>query len=400
MKTSEVQSIYSEYIMPTYAQLPVCLVKGKGSRVWDIENREYLDFFPGWGVSVLGHCHPDIVNAIKNQARKILHIPNNYLNLKQAQLAKVISENSFPAKSFFCNSGAEANEGAIKFARKYGESTGRFEIITMQKSFHGRTMGAMVATAQGKVQKGFEPLLQGFKYANFNDLESVKQAVNERSVAIFLEPVQGEGGINIASQEFMKGLRKICDENNMLLMLDEVQTGVGRTGKMFGYQHYGIEPDVLTLAKALGGGVPIGAFVVNHKANPDLMGPGLHGSTYGGNPLVTATSLAVFKVIKEKGLTKNAEEMGAYLVKKLGKLKKKYAEIAEVRNLGLMCALQLTVPGKPVVDAARENGLLINCTQENILRIMPAINVSKTLINKAVQILDRAFEAATAKESV
>lgn len=388
MKTQDVQNLYSEYILPTYTQLPVCLVKGKGSRVWDLEGREYLDFFPGWAVSGIGHCHPDVVNALKQQARKILHISNNFLNIKQAELAREISTHSFPAKVFFCNSGAEASEGAIKFARRFGLKEGRFEIVTFRKSFHGRTLAAMTATGQERIHQGFDPLPQGFRYAEFNDLDSVKALLNDKTIAIFLEPIQGEGGVNIASPEFMKGLRKICDERKMLLMVDEVQSGMGRTGKMFAYQHYDLEPDVMTLAKSLGAGVPIGAFVVHRKVEAGVLTPGSHGSTYGGNPLVCAASLAVFKTIRKDKLLKNTQEMGAYLLAQLKALKDKYPIIAEARGVGLMCALELKQPGASVADGARAQGLLINCTQEKILRIMPAMTVSKRIIDRAVRILD------------
>src|SRR3989338_6830569 len=256
MKTKEVEALYREYILPTYTQVPVCLVKGKGVRVWDINGKEYLDFFPGWAVSGLGHCHPAVVHAIKHQAGKILHISNNFYNIKQAQLAREISRTSFPARVFFCNSGAEANEAAVKFARKFGADRSRYEIITMRQCFHGRTLAALTLTGQEKVQKGFEPLPAGFRYAELNNLLSVAEQISDKTIAIFLEPVQGEGGVNMATPEFMTGLRQICDKKDLLLILDEVQTGMGRTGKMFAYQHYGLEPDVMILAKSLGSGVP------------------------------------------------------------------------------------------------------------------------------------------------
>ncbi len=391
MKTEQVQSLYNEYILPTYTQIPVCLVKGKGSKVWDLEGREYIDFFPGWAVSGLGHCHPAVVSAVKHQARKILHISNNFLNLKQAELAREINRHAFPSKVFFCNSGAEASEAAIKFSRKFGSPQGRYEIITFRKSFHGRTLGAMTATAQEKIHKGFEPLPEGFRYAEFNDLNSVLPLLNEKTAAIFLEPIQGEGGVRIATQEFMKGLRKICDEKKLLLIVDEVQCGMGRTGKMFAFQHYGLEPDVMTLAKSLGGGVPIGALVVHRKVEAGVFTPGSHGSTYGGNPLVTAAALAVFKTIEKEGLLKHTQEIGAYFLKRLEELKSRHAVIAEARGVGLMCALELREPGAPVADAARAQGLLINCTQEKVIRLLPAMTVSKRIIDRAVAILDTVF---------
>ncbi|MDP3920918.1 MAG: aspartate aminotransferase family protein [Candidatus Omnitrophota bacterium] len=386
MKTADVQNLYSKFVLPTYTQAPLCLVKGKGSRVWDIENREYLDFFPGWAVSGLGHCPPAVVNAIKEQSRKILHVPNNYFNLKQAQLARTLVEASFDGRAFFCSSGAEATEAAVKFARKFGSVSGRYEIISMKNSFHGRTLAAITATGQDKVKHGFAPLPGGFVYAEFNNLDSVKSLINDKTVAVFLEPVQGEGGVHVATQEFMRGLRKLCDEKNLLLILDEVQTGMGRTGKMFGFQHYGIEPDLMTLAKSLGGGVPIGALVA-HRKLPEVFTPGTHAATYGGNPLVTAAALAVFDVIKSKGLLRNAQEMGDYLAASLEKLKGEFSFIKEIRGLALMRGIELSVSGVAIVDKARQNGLLINCTQDKVLRIMPAINVTKKLISQAMAIL-------------
>jgi len=389
MKTPEVQKLYSEFILPTYTQVPVCLVKGKGSRVWDTEGREYLDFFPGWAVSVLGHCHPRVINAMRHQMTKIVHISNNFLNLKQAQLAEEISGQAFPARCFFCSSGAEATEAAIKFARRYGSAENRYEIITMKKSFHGRTLGAVAATGQERIRQGFDPVLSGFKHADFNDLESVRAAVTDRTVAIFLEPIQGEGGIHVASESFMKGLRSLCDERKLLLILDEVQTGIGRTGRMFAFQHYGIEPDLMTLAKGLGNGVPIGALVTHRKLPGDVLTPGTHGSTYGGNPLVAAAALAVFRTIRKEKLLKNAEIMGRYLKEQLENLKAKHPVVAEVRGIGLMQAMELREPGAEVANRAREKGLLINCTQQNVLRIMPAITVSKKIIDRAASLLDK-----------
>jgi acetylornithine/N-succinyldiaminopimelate aminotransferase len=397
MKTTDVQKIYDEYVMPTYTRLPVCLVKGKGSRVWDLEGKEYLDFFPGWAVSGIGHCHPRVVNAIKEQARKMLHVANNFLNIKQAELARTISEASFPARIFFCNSGAEANEGAIKFAKKYGSDTGRFEIITMKNSFHGRTLAAMRATGQDKFHQGFEPLMEKFHHADFNDLESVKRLVTDKTIAIMLEPIQGEGGVSVASRDFLKGLRKLCDEKDMLLILDEVQTGVGRTGKMFAYQHYDLEPDIMTLAKTLGGGVPIGAFVVNRKIKREVLTVGMHGSTFGGNPLVCAASLAVFKAIKKEKLITNTIRMGELLDREFEQLKAKYPVIESTRGLGLMKGLKLREPSASYATEAREQGLLINATQGDILRIMPPMTVSAKEIKLGMKILDSVFAKLSKK---
>ena len=399
MKTKDVQKLYDQYVMPTYARLPVCLVKGKGSRVWDLEGKEYLDFFPGWAVSGIGHCHPRVVSAIKEQARKMLHVANNFLNVKQAELAKTISEASFPARIFFCNSGAEANEGAIKFAKKYGSETGRFEIITTKNSFHGRTLAAMTATGQDKFHQGFEPLMEKFRYANFNDLESVKKLVTDKTIAIMLEPIQGEGGVCVASREFLEGLRKLCDEKDMLLILDEVQTGMGRTGKMFAYQHYNLEPDIMTLAKTLGGGAPIGAFVVNRKIQKEVLTAGMHGSTFGGSPLVCAAALAVFKAIKKEKLLTNTIRMGELLDLEFKRLQAKYPVIESVRGVGLMKGLKLKEPSAPYANEARVAGFLINATQGDILRIMPPMTVTAKEIKLGMKILDNVFHKLQTKKS-
>ncbi len=391
MKTRDVQKLYETYILPTYRQTPLCVVRGKGSRVWDLEGREYLDFFPGWAVSGLGHCHPAVVSAVKNQARKILHISNNFLNIKQAELAREIIRHSFPGKVFFCNSGAEATDGAVKFARRWGAAAGRYEIITLRQSFHGRTLAGIAATGQDKVKEGFSPIPEGFRYADMNDLASVERCVNDKTAAVFLEPIQGEGGIHQATESFMQGLRKLCDQKGLLLMLDEVQTCMGRTGKMFAYQLYGIEPDVMTLAKSLGSGVPIGAFVIRQSKMGEIMTPGSHGSTYGGNPLVCAASLAVFKAIRKERLLAASIKWGAYLGKRLEELKKKYPIIKEVRGPALMRGLELTVPGAGIVDRCLKGGLLINCTQDRVLRIMPALTVTKKTLDKALAILDQAL---------
>ena len=397
MKTIDVQNLYKEFVLPTYAQVPICLVKGKGSYVWDIEGKEYLDFFPGWAVSGLGHCHPAVISALKHQAKSILHVSNNFCNVKQARLAEEISKNCFPARTFFCSSGAEASEAAIKFAKRYGHETGRYEIITMKQSFHGRTLAAMTATGQPKFHKGFEPLPEGFLYADFNDLESVKNLVSDKTIAIMLEPVQGEGGVNVASSEFMKGVRDLCCKRDLLMILDEVQTGMGRTGKMFGYQNYEIEPDLMTLAKTLGAGVPIGALVVNKNLKREVFTAGVHAATFGGNPLVAVASLAVFKTIKKEKLISNVNEMGNLLVGKLESLRKKYPVIEYIKGIGLMRALKLKKESLPYAEEALKRGLIINSCQNDILRIMPAMTVTPKLITKAIAILDSTFNSLSKK---
>lgn len=386
MKTQEVIDLYKQYIMPVYTQSPVALVKGKGARVWDIEGREYLDFFPGWGVSGLGHCHPRVVNAIKNQCKKIIHVSNNYYNNLQVKLAKTISERSFGGKVFFCNSGAEANEAAIKFARMYGGS-GRFEVISMENSFHGRTLATLTATGQRRIQEGFEPLPEGFKHVPFNDLTAVEEAITDKTAAVMIELIQGEGGINVASREYIDGLSKLCRGRDILLIFDEVQTGMGRTGKLFCYQNYGVEPDIMTLAKSLGGGVPIGAMVVR-KEIADTLPPGSHASTFGGSPLVSSAALAIFKAIDKEKLLKNVNVMREYLLSCLERLKGKYPIIKEIRGMGLMIGVELTKEGKPIVEECIRRRLLINCTQARVLRIMPPLIVTKRQIDQAMRILD------------
>ncbi|MCB9771958.1 MAG: aspartate aminotransferase family protein [Candidatus Omnitrophica bacterium] len=395
MNKKEVFDNYENYILSTYTRVPLIFIKGKGMTLTDIDGKTYLDFFPGWGVNNVGHCHPKVMSAVRDQIGKLIFVPNNLYHLHQAKLAKEIITNAFPGKVFFCNSGAEAAEGAIKFCHAYGKDK-RFEIITMLNSFHGRTMGAISATGQTKYQEGFAPLVPGFKHVPFNDINALKNAITEKTVGIMLEPIQGEGGINIASKEYIQEIRKICDEKDILLIFDEVQTGMGRTGEMFAFKHYGVTPDLMTLAKALGGGFPIGALVVKDKFT-DILKPGMHASTFGGGAVICKASLGVFKAIKSEKMLKNTKLMGAYLLEKLLQLKEKFNCILEVRGLGFMIGVELSLEGKSIVDECLKNGLIINCTQGKVLRIMPALNVNKKQIEKAIRILDKAFETTTSK---
>ena len=389
MKAQEIFEAYQEYIIPTYTKYPLIFVKGKGSYLWDIHGKKYLDFFPGWGVVSVGHCHPKVMSALREQLSKLIFVANNYYHTGQAKLAKELNFSGFKSKLFFCNSGAEANEAAIKFSRKFG--AGRYGIITFENSFHGRTLATLAATGQKKYQEGFAPLPDGFCSVPFNELGAVKKAVNGNTVAIMIELVQGEGGINVANADFVMGLRKLCDENKMLLIVDEVQTGIGRTGKMFCYQHYGIEPDIVTLAKALAGGMPMGAMMVK-KEIADTLGKGTHASTFGGGPLATKAALAVLRAVHKENLIGNASRMGAYLVKKLDDLKSRHAVIKEVRGIGLMLAVELGIEGNAIVDESLKRGLLINCTHGNVLRLMPALNVTKSQVNQAINILDKVLK--------
>ncbi len=410
MKVQEIFDSYKDYILPTYTKYPLIAAKGKGSKLWDIHNNLYLDFFPGWGVCNIGHCHPKVVQAVREQIAKLIFVPNNYYHLNQAKLAKEIVYWAYPSKVFFCNSGAEANEAAIKLSRKFGASTplsangersrtigsaaglGRYEIITFLDSFHGRTLGALAATGQKKYQEGFQPLLQGFKTVKFNDIEAVKGALTDKTAAIMLELIQGEGGVNVAERDFVLELRKMCDEKNLLLIIDEVQTGIGRTAKMFCYQHYGITPDIVTLAKALGGGLPIGAMLVNIKIS-DILGPGMHASTFGGGPVICKAALAVLKAIQKEKLLNNALEMGKYLFSKLEGLKNKFPlVIKDIRGMGLMAGVELSIEGKAIVESCIKKGLLINCTHDKVLRLMPALNITKKEVDKTMGILDSVLQ--------
>jgi predicted acetylornithine/succinylornithine family transaminase len=388
MKLTQVFQNYKDFIMPTYNKVPLVFTKGKGSLLWDVQGKKYLDFFPGWGVGNLGHCHPKVMQAVRDQISKLIFIPNNYYHLPQAKLAKELIYWSFPGKVFFCNSGAEANEAAIKLARKFGQ--GRHEIITFENAFHGRTLATLAATGQKKYQDGFEPMPAGFKNIKLNDLAALKQAVNGNTVAVMLELVQGEGGVNLADKDFILALRKICDQHNLLLIIDEVQTGIGRTGKLFAYQHYGITPDIITLAKGLGGGLPIGAIIAK-KEIADLLTPGMHASTFGGGPVICRAAIAVLKAVQDEKLLSNVNKMSAYLFEKLGALKEKYAMIKGLRGIGLMVGVELNCEGKAIVQQCADAGLLINCTHGCVLRLMPALNVNKKQIDQAISILENAL---------
>jgi acetylornithine/N-succinyldiaminopimelate aminotransferase len=393
MKIDEIFKVYQDNIMSTYNKVPLIFVKGKGSRLWDIQGKAYLDFFPGWGVGSLGHCHPKVMQGVRDQISKLIFVPNNYYHPFQAKLAQELIYLSFPGKVFFANSGAEANEAAIKLARKYGAPSAKFEIITFQDAFHGRTLAALAATGQEKYQKGFEPMPEGFKQVKFNDLAAVKQAITDKTVAIMLELVQGEGGINVADPDFVLALRKICDEKKLLLIIDEVQTGIGRTAKMFCYQNYGIVPDIMTLAKALGGGLPIGVMIAKKELS-DILTPGMHASTFGGGPVICRAALGVFKAMQKEKILNNCQNMGKYLLEKLTLLKNTYPVIKEIRGIGLMLGIELSIEGKPIVQAAMERGLLINCTHDKVLRLMPALNITKKEIDQAMGILGSALKVA------
>ncbi len=395
MITGDIIADSQKYLMNTYTRQPLVLIKGRGMKVFDSDGREYYDYVAGVATNNLGHCHPRVVVALQKQAQRLMHISNHYHNEPQINLAKMLVKHSFADKAFFCNSGTEAIEGAIKLARRYGREVlrqDRYEIITMSGSFHGRTMGALSATAQEKMHKGFAPLVPGFKFVPFNDIDAVEHAVNEQSCAVLVEPVQGEGGVNVPSDVYLKALRRICDHHGLLLMLDEIQTGMGRTGKLFAYEHSGITPDVMALAKGLGGGLAIGALVASNKA-AQAFTPGTHGSTFGGNPLACAAAIASFEAILEDNIIIQAvEHLSRHFMKGLVDLKGKYPFIKDVRGKGLLIGVELDVEGKDIVTACLKEGFLINCTMEKVLRFMPPLIVSEEEIDLLIEALDRVFK--------
>jgi len=376
--------------MKTYGRYPIVAERGEGCRLWDVDGEVYLDFLAGVAVNNLGHCHPKVVAALREQAGRLLHCSNFYHIPQQVELAEWLCEYSFADRVFFCNSGAEANEAALKLARKHShEKHGqdRFEVITAQASFHGRTIAAISATGQEKVKAGFTPMLEGFKHVPFGDADAMHQAVTPRTCAIMLEPLQGEGGVNVPPAGYLKAVRELCDEYDLLLIFDEVQVGCGRTGTLWAYQQEEVIPDVMTLAKAMAGGPPIGALMTTEELAANL-GPGTHGSTFGGNPLVCAAALAAMQTINEQTLLDNCRAMGAYLTEKLEQLKAKYSFIKEVRGRGLILGMELGIEGGPLVVKAMERGLLMNCTVGNVLRFVPPLIVSRAEIDTAMTILD------------
>ncbi len=393
MLTEDLQQRSARTIMNVYARFPVSLVRGKGCKVYDAEDREYLDFVAGVAVNVLGHGHPDLVTAIERQARHLLHASNLYYSEPQVLLAERLVARSFAHKVFFCNSGAEANEAAIKLARKYSfEKYGpdRYEIITMKQSFHGRTLATLAATGQTKVQQGFAPLPQGFKYADFNDLSSIERQLDQRTAAVMLEPIQGEGGVVVAERTFLEQLQTLCRDRDVLLVFDEIQTGMGRTGTLFAYEHYSVRPDVMTLAKGLGGGLPIGACLATDDV-AQAFGPGSHGSTFGGNPLACTGALVTLNALLEDRLLERSRAAGAYLRKGLQALQNRFSLITAVRGLGLLQGMELSIDGQPIVQDCLARRTLINCTMEKVLRFMPPLIVTNSEIDRLLDALSGAL---------
>ena len=386
MTTEETIDLFDKYVIGNYSRIRRVIVKGEGCYCFDADGNKILDMFPGWAVSGIGHCHPKVVAAIRKQAGELLHIDNTLYSEPQGILAKLLSERAFGGKNFFCNSGAEANEAAMKLARLHTSSE-KYKFITAEGSFHGRTFATVTATAQPKYHEGFLPLLPGFVYVPFNDIEALESAFSDEVAAVMVEPIQGEGGINVATAEYLQAIRRLCDEKGAVVIFDEVQTGIGRTGKWFAYQHFDVEPDIMTMAKALGGGVAIGAMMAKEEIAASLV-PGKHASTFGGNCLACAAAIAVIEAIEEDNLLENAASVGQYAKEKLSQLKQKHFIIDHVRGIGLMIGVQLTSSGKEIVEKCLEKGLRINCTNDSVLRFMPPMIVTKKEIDQAVDILD------------
>jgi predicted acetylornithine/succinylornithine family transaminase len=382
--------LFKKYVIANYNRYPVNLVRGEGSFVWDAEGNRYLDFFPGWGCNLLGHCPPAVVRAVQEQVATLIHVPNTWHMDVQGRWAQMLSERSFGGQAFFCNSGAEANEAAIKLARLHGK--GRYKIITFSGGFHGRTFGALTATAQPKYHEGLGPLVAGFQYAPFGDLEAAKKLVDDETCAILVEPIQGEGGIRIPPAGFLQGLRKLCDDRGLLLMFDEVQSGCGRTGHWFAYQQFGVTPDVMTLAKALCGGIAGGALLAKPEIAAALR-PGMHAATFGGNPIAARAGIATLEMIEQEGLLENARQLGQHFKGRLTALAQQCDLIREVRVSGVMIGIELAVDGAPVVKECLSRRLLVNCTHTTVVRLLPAMNLTLEQVEEGCDILAEVIRA-------
>ncbi|HEY7164975.1 MAG TPA: aspartate aminotransferase family protein [Candidatus Binatia bacterium] len=394
MNNRDIARLTDQYVARTYTRYPIALVRGKGARVWDADGKEYLDFLAGIAVNALGHCHPAVVRAIQQQSRKLLHVSNLYHIAPQSELARELCRHSFAERVFFCNSGAEANEAAFKLARRYGSEHlgGKYEILSAHNSFHGRTLATLTATGQEKVRAGYDPLPPGFRQIPFNDLTAAAQAIDQqRTVGIMIELVQGEGGVNVADPEYVRGLRELCDRQGLLLIFDEVQTGMGRTGKLFGYEHYDVTPDVITLAKALGGGLAMGAMLAREQVAKSFV-PGSHASTFGGNPLACSVGLAVMKTLIAGGVLRNCVRMSKLFIKRLEKLRDRFSFVRGVRGKGLLIGFELEMEGAKIVEECMKEGLLLNCTAYKVLRFAPPLTITETEITRGLDILEGVLE--------
>ncbi|MEO2045922.1 MAG: aspartate aminotransferase family protein [Pirellulales bacterium] len=381
----QIAELFDRYVIPNYGRFPVTLVRGEGSLIWDDAGNQYLDFFPGWGCNLLGHCPAPVVQAVQEQVGQMIHVPNSWHIEAQGHWARMLSERSFGGQAFFCNSGAEANEAAIKLARLHTPKQ-RYKIITFQGGFHGRTYGATSATAQPKYHEDIGPLLPGFVYAPYGDLSAVKSKIDHETAAILVEPIQGEGGVRLPPDEFLPGLRQIADENDVLLIFDEVQTGCGRTGKWFAYQHTSITPDIMTLAKSLCGGIAGGALLAKQQIAPSLR-PGMHAATFGGNPIAARAGIATIEMIEKDNLLDRANQLSTQFENQLAPLVDSLPIVSDLRIQGLMIGLELCVDATPIVQQCLEQRLLVNCTQGNVLRLLPAMTLSDDQLKEGCGIL-------------
>lgn len=389
LSSQDTEELFGQYVIGNYRRYPVNLVKGSGSTVWDAEGHEYLDLFPGWGCNLLGHCPPRVVEAVQRQVAELIHVPNTWHMELQGRWAQLLVDRAFDAQVFFCNSGAEANETAIKLAR-LTQGPDRYKIITFQNSFHGRTFGALSATAQPKYHAGVGPMLAGFTYCPWGDLKAVASRIDDATAAIMIEPIQGEGGVYVPEPGYLQGLKQLCDEHGLLLIFDEVQTGCGRTGQWFGYQYFEVEPDIITLAKSLCGGIAGGAMLASRKIASNLK-PGTHACTFGGNPIAAAAGIAMIETVEADGLLERARSMASLFAEHLSRMKDEFDVIREIRQAGLMIGIELEFDGAPVVAKALEQGLLINCTHDTVLRLLPAMTIEPEQIDQAMQTLTTAL---------
>ena len=394
-ETQTVIKTFDQYVVPNYRRFNVCLERGEGSRVWDADGQCYLDLFPGWGCNLLGHCPAPVVQAVQKQVEKLIHVPNTWYMEPQGTWAKLLSERSFGGQAFLCNSGTEANESAIKLVRLRSEGK-RYKIITFQGGFHGRTMGSVSATAQPKYHEGLGPMVAGFQFAPHGDLDAVARLIDEHTGGILIEPILGEGGIVPASQEFLKGLRKLADDNDLLLVFDEVQSGCGRTGKWFGYQHTDVIPDVMTLAKSLCAGIAGGAMLTTSELAKHLR-PGMHAATFGGNPIAAVAGIAEIEMIESQDLLGNVAKAAELFRSQLNTLKSTCDSISEIRIQGMMIGIELSVDGAAVVQACLDRQLLVNCTQGNVIRLLPAMTVTAAEVEEGCQKLSEAIFEVTSR---
>lgn len=390
LSTDEIFGLFRQYVIPNYRRYPVVLVRGEGVEVWDSEGKRYLDLFPGWGCNLLGHCPVPVVTAVQEQLTRLIHVPNTWFTEAQGLWAKALSERSFHGMAFFCNSGAEANEAAIKLARLH-QGPGRYKIIVFEGGFHGRTMGSLSATAQPKYHEGLHPLLPGFSYCPYGDLEAVRQRIDGETAAIMLEPIQGEGGVVLPPNGFLQGLRALADEHQLLLIFDEVQSGCGRTAEWFAYQNFGVVPDIMTLAKSLCGGLPGGAMLARKEIAPSLRA-GMHASTFGGNPIAAVAGLATIEMIETQGLLQRAKALGNLFLERFRDLAQRCSIVREVRGVGLMIGVELVADGTPVVNECLRRGLLINCTHGTVIRLLPAMTMTDDHAHEGCDILCRVIE--------